>query len=67
VQMAAGRAELYLQVLDGLMAVDVLDEVALLTRSVELLRTFVLPDLAADETRCRELAALAAPTKDEQR
>ena len=63
VQLATDRAELYLQVFDGLAAVDVIDEVALLTRSFELLSTAVLAGLAADEARCHELAAFAAPTK----
>ncbi len=63
VQLAADRAELYLNVHDGLMALGVLDELALLTRSFELMDRFVLADLAADEARCHELAAFAAPTK----
>jgi len=63
VQLATDRAELYLHVFDGLAAVNVIDEIALLTRSFELLSTAVLAELAADEGRCHELAAFAAPTK----
>ncbi|HEY5155070.1 MAG TPA: lyase family protein [Acidimicrobiales bacterium] len=63
VQLAADRAELYLQVFDGLIAVDVLDEIALLTRCFGLLDRLVLTDLVADEARCRQLASFAAPTK----
>ena len=63
VQLATDRAELYLHVFDGLAAVNVIDEMALLTRSFELLSTAVLAELAADEGRCHELAAFAAPTK----
>ena len=63
VQLAADRAELYLHVHDGLMALDVADALALLTRSFVLMDRFVLADLAADEDRCLALAAFAAPTK----
>ena len=61
VQLAAGRAELYLQVLDGLVTIDVLDELDLLASAVDRFDRFVLADLEADPRRCGELADLATP------
>jgi aspartate ammonia-lyase len=60
VQLAAGRAELYLQVLDGLVTIDVLDQLDLLATAVERFDRFVLADLQADARRCAELAALTS-------
>jgi len=56
VQLAAGRAELYLQVLDGLVTVNVLDSLALLATAADRLDRYVLRDLRADVARCTELA-----------
>jgi aspartate ammonia-lyase len=60
VQLAAGRAELYLQVLDGLVTVDVLDEISLLTEAIDRLDRFALHDLQADVERTAQLAAAVA-------
>ena len=57
VQLAAGRAELYLQVLDGLVTVDLLDELDLLAAAVDRLDRYVLRDLQADVERCARLAS----------
>lgn len=58
VHLAAGRAELYLQVFDGLVTVDLLDEIELLTQAIDRLDRFALHDLQADVERCAELAAV---------
>ena len=59
VQLAAGRAELYLQVHDGLVALNLLDGLALLTAAVDRTDRFAVRGLTADEDRCRELSLLA--------
>ena len=58
VQLASGRAELYLQVHDGLVAVNLLDSLALLRSAVDRTERFAIQGLTADEDRCRELARL---------
>ena len=59
VQLAAGRAELYLQVHDGLVALNLLDALALLRSAVDRTTRFAVRGLTADEDRCRELAGSA--------
>jgi aspartate ammonia-lyase len=61
-QLAAGRAELYLQVHDGLVAVNVLDGLALVTAAVDRADRYAIQGLRADEDRCRWLAGLAHVT-----
>jgi len=64
VQAATEHAELYLNVFDGLAAVQVLDALALLCAALERFEARCLRGLQADEERCRALAALgrgAAP------
>ena len=58
VQLAYGRGELYLNVFEGVAAVNLLDAVTMLTRAVPLLAGCV-SGLTANEKRCRELAAQA--------
>ncbi len=58
-ELATGRAELYLQVHDGLVAVNVLDGLALLTHAVDRTDRYAIHGLQADEERCRWLAGLA--------
>lgn len=58
VQLVAGRAELYLQVFDGLVTVDLLDEIKLLTQAIDRLDRFARHDLQADVERCAQLAAV---------
>lgn len=59
VQLAANRAELYLQIHDGLVAVNILDGLALLTAAVDRTERYAIRGLRADEERCRWLAGLA--------
>jgi aspartate ammonia-lyase len=57
--LAAGRAELYLQIHDGLVALNILDGLALLTAAVDRTDRYAIRGLRADEDRCRWLAGLA--------
>jgi aspartate ammonia-lyase len=59
VQAANEHAELYLNVFDGLAAVNVLDAMAMLSPAITLLESRCLRGLTADSTRCAELAAMA--------
>ncbi|MBI3782209.1 MAG: aspartate ammonia-lyase [Deltaproteobacteria bacterium] len=56
VQAAVEHAELYLNVFDGLAAVNVLDAFSMLAKSIALFEEKCLRDLKANEDRCRELA-----------
>jgi aspartate ammonia-lyase len=57
VQAAVEHGELYLNVFDGLAAVNVLDAIELLTGAVDRFETRCLHGLRANEERCRALAA----------
>jgi len=59
VQLSAERAELYLQVFDGLVVVNVLDALRLMTEALDRLDRFVLTDLRANAQRCADLSASA--------
>ncbi len=58
VQAANEHAELYLNVFDGLAAVNVLDSLRMLTQAVALLDTRCLRELRANVERCAELSQL---------
>jgi aspartate ammonia-lyase len=58
VQAAVEHAELYLNVFDGIAAVNVLDAVELLINALEKLEARCLRDVRANEGRCRQLAEL---------
>lgn len=60
VQAACEHAELYLNIFDGLAAVNILDALGMLTRALPHLREDCLQGLEANQARCRELSALAA-------
>jgi aspartate ammonia-lyase len=60
VQAAMEQAELYLDVFDGVAAVNLLDAAAMLSGGIRRLDERCLRGLAADEARCRELAKLGA-------
>jgi len=57
VQAAVEHAELYLNVFDGLAAVNVLDAIDMLTGAVERFEARCLRGLQANVARCRTLAA----------
>lgn len=57
VQAAVEHGELYLNVFDGLAAVNVLDALKMLARAVDLLDQLCLRGLQANQARCRELAS----------
>lgn len=57
VQAAVEHAELYLNVFDGLAAVNVLDAIDMLTGAVDRFETRCLRGLRANTERCRALAA----------
>jgi len=59
VQAAVEHAELYLNVFDGLAAINVLDAVDMLTRALRAFEMHCLRALQVDEPRCRALAAAA--------
>lgn len=59
VQAASERGEIYLNVFDGLAAVNVLDSLAMLGRAIDLLEARCLRGLTADAERCAQLADLA--------
>ncbi len=58
VQAAVEHSELYLNVFDGLVAVNVLDAIDMLSAAVPRFVARCLRGLQANEARCRELAAL---------
>jgi aspartate ammonia-lyase len=60
VQAAMEQAELYLNVFDGLIAVNLFDATTYLAQALARLDERCLRDLKADEARCRELAKLGA-------
>ena len=60
VQAAMEQSELYLNVFDGLMAVNLLGAMELLEQAVKRLDERCLRGLKADEARCRELAKLGS-------
>lgn len=60
VQAAVEQSELYLNVFDGLMAVNLIDAMGLLAQAVRRLDERCLRGLKADENRCRDLAKLGA-------
>jgi aspartate ammonia-lyase len=60
VQAAMEQSELYLNVFDGLMAVNLIDAMELLTGAIKRLDERCLHGLKANEARCRELAKLGA-------
>lgn len=57
VQAACEHAELYLNVFDGLAAINVLDEIRMLTPTLHHLAQACVAGLAANQERCTELAA----------
>jgi aspartate ammonia-lyase len=57
VQAAVEHAELYLNVFDGLAAVNVLDAIDMLTGAVDRFEARCLRGLQANTKRCRALAA----------
>jgi len=61
VQAACEHAELYLNVFDGLAAVNVLDAIDMLTRAIDRFTTHCVRDIRANEERCRALAGLGRP------
>jgi aspartate ammonia-lyase len=56
VQLASQRAELHLQVFDGLAAWNVLDALRMLTAALERLEARCLRGLRVDAERCAALA-----------
>ncbi|HYD49369.1 MAG TPA: lyase family protein, partial [Terriglobales bacterium] len=59
VQLAAGAAELQLNVYDGAAAINVMDAIAMLTSALQHLDQQCLQALEVDEQRCQQLAATA--------
>lgn len=63
VQAAVEHAELYLNVFDGLAAANVLDQLHMLARVVQLFESKCLRSLRANEARCRQLAGIGGEAK----